>query len=280
MNLRSIGGFHLLALASALVFCVPATHAQEGRGRGFGVRVPEPGSAGPFRISWQGDVVRGAPYSAEVINESTQTLSDGNRIVRRSSTRVFRDAEGRVRREENRPSGSPAISISDPVAGISLSLDADRRVVREMALPPGAQLRAQLAATTAQLDRVYALLNGQRVILEGTQPGLETTREQHTDEQLPGRTIEGVWAEGVRRTTTIAAGAIGNERPITVVSEEWTSPDLKMLVLSESTDPRVGKTTYRVVNIVRGDPDPSLFQVPADYTVQSGGRGGRSGPPR
>ena len=85
----------------------------------------------------------------------------------------------------------------------------------------------------------------------------------------------------MRRTTTIAAGAIGNERPITVVSEEWTSPDLKMLVLSENTDPRVGTTTYQLVNIVRGDPDPSLFQAPADYTVQAAGdRGGRSGAPR
>jgi hypothetical protein len=107
----------------------------------------------------------------------------------------------------------------------------------------------------------------------------DAARDQRTEETLPGRTIEGVWAEGVRRTTTIAAGAIGNERPITIVSEEWTSPDLRTLVLTQHTDPRVGTSTYKVVNIVRGDPDPSLFQVPADYTVQSGpGRGGRGGP--
>ncbi len=277
MNRRIIGGFYLLALASTLIVCVPAIHAQEGRGgRGFGVRTAEPGSPGPFRLNWQGEVVKGAPYSAEVINESTQTLSDGNRIVRRSSTRVFRDGEGRVRREENRSSGSTAISISDPVAGMSLAFDSDRRIVRETALAP----RAQLNSAALQLDRVYALLNGQRVVFEGAPPGPEAIREQPTEEQLPGRTIEGVWAEGVRRTTTIAAGAIGNERPIAVVSEEWTSPDLKVLVLSESTDPRVGKTTYRVVNIVRGDPDPSLFQVPADYTVQSAGRGRSGAPPR
>ena len=89
MNLRSVLGFCLLALASAVVLCGAAIHAQEGRvGRGFVLRTPlEPGSA-PFRFNLESDTVKGAPYSAEVINESSQTLSDGNRIVRRSRTRV------------------------------------------------------------------------------------------------------------------------------------------------------------------------------------------------
>ena len=80
--------------------------------------------------------------------------------------------------------------------------------------------------------------------------------------------------EGFRRTTTIAAGAIGNERPIVVTTDEWTSPDLKVVVLSEHSDPRTGTTTYKLVNVKRGDPPATLFQVPADYTVvQAPGRG-------
>ena len=73
---------------------------------------------------------------------------------------------------------------------------------------------------------------------------------------------------------TIPVGAIGNERPIVVTSEEWTSPELKVLVLSESNDPRTGTSTYKLVNLKRADPSPSLFQVPSDYAViQTPGRG-------
>ena len=53
-----------------------------------------------FRAPLEGKVVKGAPYSAEIETESVQTLGDGNRIVHRSTGRVYRDAEGRVRRED------------------------------------------------------------------------------------------------------------------------------------------------------------------------------------
>jgi hypothetical protein len=68
-----------------------------------------------------------------------------------------------------------------------------------------------------------------------------------------------------------------------VTSEEWTSPELKTLVLSEHSDPRSGTSTYKLVNVRRSEPSASLFQVPADYTIQTGpaGRAGaRTGAPR
>ena len=87
------------------------------------------------------------------------------------------------------------------------------------------------------------------------------------------RDFEGVRAECVRRTTTIPAGKIGNELPIEVVSEEWYSPELQILLLTESTDPRLGTSTYRVFNITRSEPPAYLFEVPSDYTVeQTAGR--------
>ena len=75
-------------------------------------------------------------------------------------------------------------------------------------------------------------------------------------------------ANGTRSTTVIPAGAVGNEQPITILSEQWFSPDLEMLVLTKHSDPRVGETTYRLTNIARAEPDRSLFQVPADYTLK------------
>jgi hypothetical protein len=88
-------------------------------------------------------------------------------------------------------------------------------------------------------------------------------------ESLGEQTVEGVTATGTRTTTTIAAGAVGNEQPITIVSEQWYSSELQMLVLTKHNDPRAGETVYRVTNIVRSEPDQSLFQVPSDYTLRS-----------
>lgn len=89
-------------------------------------------------------------------------------------------------------------------------------------------------------------------------------------EPLGTQVIEGVSANGTRTTMTIDAGAIGNEREITVVTERWFSPELQTLVLSRHSDPRMGETTYRLTNITRAEPEPSLFEAPADYTVVDG----------
>ena len=66
----------------------------------------------------------------------------------------------------------------------------------------------------------------------------------------------------------IPAGQVGNEQPITIASEQWRSPDLNVLVLTRHSDPRTGESSYRLVNIIRAEPDHSLFTVPADYTVK------------
>src|SRR5437762_10074780 len=84
-----------------------------------------------LRVPVEAKVVKGAPFSAEIVTESIQTLADGNRIVQRSNTRVYRDSEGRVRREEDRGSKSPVISIIDPVSAMSYSLDPDNRIARQ-----------------------------------------------------------------------------------------------------------------------------------------------------
>ena len=88
-------------------------------------------------------------------------------------------------------------------------------------------------------------------------------------EDLGTRDFDGVQAEGTRRVTTIPAGAIGNERPIETVYERWYSKELQMVVMSKHSDPRFGEQTYRLTNIVRAEPDPSLFSVPSGYKVVS-----------
>jgi hypothetical protein len=88
------------------------------------------------------------------------------------------------------------------------------------------------------------------------------------DTPLEHKMIDGLPVEGRKTSTVIPAGQIGNEQPITITSEEWRSPDLNVLVMTRHNDPRTGESSYRLTNIIRAEPDPSLFLVPADYTVK------------
>jgi hypothetical protein len=244
----------------------------------------------------QGQVVKGAPYSAEVTIESIQTLSDGNRIVHRSSEKVYRDSEGRVRREETKGS-EVTITITDPVAGKTFTLIPATRTVRQTAMLPlwnfhfgnqgmlwdqylwayrGATAPGGRGSMTGTFSADAKGTKSPTFVVGGGGNSDRVRRPagaDYAEEHLPNRTIEGVLASGVRRTTTIPQGAIGNEQPIKIVSEEWTSSDLQVLVLTETNDPRTGRSTYKLSNINRANPDPALFKAPLDYTMAGRGRG-------
>jgi hypothetical protein len=258
----------------AALSLVPSAYAQRS---GPGTAPPS-WQAPPFnRVNVESEIVKGAPYSAEVVNESVQILSDGNRIVHRDTSRVYRDSEGRTRREVDRPV-RVEISISDPVSGHFYTLDPDARTARESPALP--RVFGGSVNRTGELNALNVLINGQlqSFVVRGGNGGSIAggATDQTVEEKLTPKTIEGLRVEGVRKTMTIPVGAIGNERPIVVTSDQWTSPDLKVVVLSESNDPRTGTSTYKLVNVKRGDPSASLFQVPSDYTVIQGpGRGER-----
>ncbi len=99
-----------------------------------------------------GPVVKGKPYSARSITESTQTLADGNRITQRNEAVIYRDSEGRTRREQTLSgvgpwqAGEPVtmINIHDPVAGKSYVLDPAERIgARDSAVPDGDRRRCK-----------------------------------------------------------------------------------------------------------------------------------------
>jgi hypothetical protein len=94
-----------------------------------------------------------------------------------------------------------------------------------------------------------------------------TTGMYEPAEDLGEQVLEGLLVKGTRMTDTIPAGTIGNERAIDIVTERWYSKDIDAMVLQRFSDPRVGETTYRLVNVVLGEPSPDLFEVPQGYEV-------------
>lgn len=222
--------------------------------------------------------VTGAPYSATAVTETLQVLADGNRIARKSSTFLARDGQGRTRREEKLGMiGSLALNgpkvafIHDPVARTNYVLDLQHQTAHALhedgVAPP--LLPSALSNEKRVIIADKSQPNTDRVWVSSAMEGATVKTES-----LGTQVIEGVTAEGKRTTRTIPAGQIGNERPLEITSEVWTSPDLQVTMLSKRNDPRFGETVYRLTDIKRDEPDRSLFEVPRDFSLES------AGPPR
>lgn len=239
------------------------------------------------RVPMEAALVKGAPYSAELLIEDVQVLADGNRIVRKTTGRVFRDSQGRVRREEDvEPGRVGSVSVTDPVANLSFSLDPQGKTAWKTSFSAAGAIASRIPpppppppapGDPAEIElrrRVEAEITAHAAAGGGRELGIVPMKRQGPApkiEKLGSRTIEGVMAEGTRTTHTIPAGAIGNEQPIQSVVEEWVSPELRILVMTRSSDPRSGEHTYRVLNITRAEPNQSWFEIPADYTVRESG---------
>jgi hypothetical protein len=284
----------LLSLASAAFAQVVITRTQSGeKGPVSLERIPGPGpDANLFmmEISGSDELVTGAPYTATAVTETTQTLGDGNRIVHKSTASLARDGQGRTRREETfghvgaLSVEAPQVAIiRDPVAQSTYILRPGRGTVQTIKNRTANIMTLHGPAGEGEGARELSL-NGNVVILKdkvaidkpgpGAEPGIRRKIEVHgadepagevKHESLGTQVIEGVSCEGKRETRVIAAGAMGNERPIEITSETWTSPELHALVLRKRNDPRFGETTYRLTNIKRGEPDASLFHVPEGF---------------
>ena len=222
--------------------------------------------------------VKGAPFCATVVTEHTQMFADGNRIHTSDDSSLCRDGAGRIRREAglNLPgAGSETappklITIMDPVAGYRYLLDSERKIAHRFPVGPGDRSAAS-AAQKGKVVMYQSFGEGGPEISAHRDVFFKSGRVQSPDpeatEKLGNQDIDGIQATGTRVTTTIPAGKMGNDQPMTVTSEDWYSPELKATVMTKHSDPWAGerKTEFKDVN--RAEPDPSLFTVPADYKI-------------
>ena len=207
-------------------------------------------------------VVKGAPYSAVTVTETTQTLADGNRIHHSNRGRIFRDSEGRVRNEQSlagldalapHAGGQQVVFINDPVAGVDYALNVSDKTATK-------SIRTRGGRGGGQQDRSDHGGGGRG---RGPNAGGDNVKT----ESLGRRTLAGHPADGTRTTITIPAGQMGNEQPIQIISELWYSTDLQTTVFSKHLDPRLGEVVFRLADISRGEPPAVMFQPPADFRV-------------
>ena len=263
------------------IAAIATINAQPG-GRG-----PGGGPGGARFIGAQpgmpGRVVKNAPYSAEMVTETMQALADGNRIRQTSTSRIYRDSEGRTRREQSLALNGLAagsnlpqvVFISDPVAGADYALSPSHKTATKSMRPSSGGGRGrgpEGARRGPEPDRAGAERGGM-MRSRGNNPNVKT-------ESLGRQLIEGVPADGNRTTMTLPPGEIGNEQTIQIVSETWYSPELQTTVLSKRSDPRNGETVFKLTNISRAEPPRTMFDVPVDYKVSETSRPSRGGPIR
>lgn len=243
-----------------------------------------------------GKVVKGVPYSATSVTETVQLLRDGNQIITRSESKVYRDSEGRTRNEGSidkigkwKAEGAAprVVFLNDPTTGFSYSLYPDTRTATKYSISrsdlmlnrkmsgiekPRAPQKAkpgQSGDNPPGSSSAPWLRAKPGVATGATGPASrESADERKKTESLGKQLIEGIEVEFTRVTTTIPAGEIGNTLPIEIVEETWYSPELQMIIMSKRRDPRSGERTYRLANISRSEPDRSLFEIPPDYTVK------------
>ena len=130
----------------------------------------------------RGKVVKGAPYSADVVSETNKTLGDGNVISHKRVNKVFRDGEGRTRQETYRDGELRSVYISDPVAGVSYTLLPKNKVA--VKIPTGATPRADRTSSEARVERDKSVI----IVDNDGQPGARQevrVRVVQGDEDLP-----------------------------------------------------------------------------------------------
>ncbi len=214
----------------------------------------------PFSTTLAGGIhlrsIAGVPFSADVVKEFTRALPDGTQVPAVTRGKMFRDSEGRTRSETEILSAAAAeprhfVTIVDPVRQVSIVLDQQNKTatITNLPAPP----------ITAQPVKLEQRIAADRVSAKAlAMPGAE---------DLGDSVIESFSVTGTRRTQVLEAAQNGEEAPRAVV-ESWFSPQLKIELETRIAGPRVGETITRLQNIIAGEPDPMLFEAPADYTVK------------
>jgi hypothetical protein len=200
--------------------------------------------------------LEGAPFSADVISETVETMPDGTSSHHVTRGKMFRDSAGRTRSETElvgpNTGAEPRrfVTIVDPVQQVSIVLDvaAQKASVSHWTPAPAASPR-----------------NVKLAVAQAARPGAAGRAAAAGTEDLGSMMMEGFSVTGARRTRPAEAGATKGKTP---VSESWFSPELKVELLTTTQLSQSVTRTTRLTNIAPGEPDPSLFQIPLGYAVR------------
>jgi hypothetical protein len=202
----------------------------------------------------------GAPFSATVNTESTRLLADGTTATEKNRRTVARDSSGRIfqQRVIFSPNGD-----TEPIRIRALQYQDPNRhefydcIVAEKTCYVSKYRLLPMTAMPAGMGGLEAC-----ACASPKRPGVTITHEA-----LGQKTIEDVDVTGSREITTLPAGQVGNEKPQPIVKEFWYSPRLGINLVTKRFDPRSGIENFVVDHVSLSEPDPKMFEPPANYQV-------------
>jgi hypothetical protein len=197
-----------------------------------------------------------APFTATLATEATKYAADGATMTFVNERRIARDAQGRIYEERwllvpkggNIKSSMNWMQLADPKQHTLYNCSPMKHVCELRVYDPASDLSAA-------------------ALHPGSSRSLPHGDGNVAWEDLGNRNILGVDTVGVRETTTINAGTMGNDQPLSSSSEYWHSPQLGINLLSVRTSPFFGRQTFTITELNASEPDPQLFQLPAGYKV-------------
>jgi hypothetical protein len=200
-----------------------------------------------------------APFTLTLETTWVRGLADGGGITTANKRRIARDANGRIYMERwwlvppnaLEQSEMTTIQISDPVAHTHINC-----FMLEPSKP------CQMSTFEPSPETVYDFFGphskGKTITGSGDTEWIDLGKQN----------IAGVETIGRRVITHYNPGVFGNDRTMTIEREFWYSPKLGFNMLSKRSDPRFGSETFTVTNLIPGDPDPQLFDIPAGFTLK------------
>jgi len=190
--------------------------------------------------------VGGLPFSAKVELETVSQLQDGTQIMHKTYNLVARDSAGLTHNERR---------------NWIIAEGGEAKLTRVELYEPSTRTRTDLFPLSKLARQWVVAAQTQTTAAEGT------AKPETTKEEIGTDTMLGLPVKGVRVTQTYATGALGNDRPLTIVTEYWYAAELRIDLLMKRTDPRYGVQTVRVTELQREEPDAALFAIGQEYKV-------------
>jgi hypothetical protein len=186
-------------------------------------------------------MLRDAPVTVEQVEERASKLPNGSSRTEIVESKIYRDYAGRFRIETKAPAPlSETVLLADPVEGYVALLVPSAKIAHRMMQPK--------TNPSSGIGFAWA--------------GIQMRGKDRKKEDIEKLTIEGIDFEGIRMTVT------SDDQPAVVtVDERWMSKELALTGRVEATSP-TEHYSARIKTVIREDPDPALFIIPADYTIR------------
>lgn len=203
-----------------------------------------PTRAGPVGLVFP---IPNNPLSVQQFEERTQILPDGTSTTETLASHIYRDHAGRERIEWSVPGSrgelAAVIYLIDPVASSSVILLVEAKIADRVTVPRSSS-------------------RGFDVGFPAVGKPLPAGTWRTKTEELGTRVIDGVEVEGTRIVQT------SDDRPsLAATQEKWFSSRLGLMFSVDASGPN-WKHTAKLQNMAAHEPDPALFAIPADYTIQ------------